>query len=348
MRILNAIHAQNIGGVDKVFCNYAQALDQLGHEVALLISDNGNDNYGFLGIKKIFKLKNCSQISDLINLFRIIIIFKPDVIICHSNRLMSWMRFVNFFRKIGVTKTKSVAVNHGISFKKSLFCNYVININKEIHNLVVDAGFDAEKSFILSNVIDVDLPYVAKSLKDNVVIGIYGRIEPRKGFDILINAAGILAQKQYNFRLKIGGFEVGDRYGLENIKKCAKENNIFDKCDFVGVVIDKPTFFKDVDIFCVPSREEPFGLVILEGFLNSTLVISSDTDGGKLLIENGEDGFLFSNANAKDLADKIEFILQNPEIYAPITKKSFIKLEKKFSFNNLKTEMSEILQIITR
>ncbi len=348
MRILNAIHAQNIGGVDKVFCNYAQALEQLGHEVALLISDNGNDNYEFLGVKKIFKLKNCSQISDLFNLLRIIIIFKPDVIICHSSRLMSWMKFVNFFRKFGIVKVKSVAVNHGITFKKSLLCNYIININKEINDLVVDAGFDSEKSFILSNVIDVDLPYVAKSLKDPVVIGIYGRIEPRKGFDILINAAGILAERNRDLILKIGGFEVPGSYNLESIKKIAKEHNILEKCNFVGVVKDKEDFFKDVNIFCVPSREEPFGLVILEGFLNSTLVISSDTDGGKLLIENGEDGFLFNNENAKDLADKIEFVLQNPEIYASITKKAFIKLEKKFSFNNLKTEMSEILQIITR
>ena len=52
---------------------------------------------------------------------------------------------------------------------------------------------------------------------------------------------------------------------------------------------------QDVDIFCVPSREEPFGLVILEGFLYSTLVISSDTDGGKFLIKDGEDGLLFKN-----------------------------------------------------
>ncbi len=114
----------------------------------------------------------------------------------------------------------------------------------------------------------------------------------------------------------------------------------------VGVVKNKPNFFKDVDIFCVPSREEPFVLVILEGFLHSTLVISSNTDGGKLLIENGEDGFLFTNEDEKNLAEKIELALKSSEVYEKLTKKAFEKLENKFSINNLAKEISKILQVI--
>ena len=137
-------------------------------------------------------------------------------------------------------------------------------------------------------------------------------------------------------------------YNLQTLKNIADKNNILEKCDFVGVVKNKPNFFKDVDIFCVPSREEPFGLVILEGFLHSTLVISSNTDGGKLLIENGEDGLLFNNEDEKDLAVKIELVLKSLEVYEKVTKKAFEKLENKYSLKNLKKEMSEILQVIAR
>ncbi|MBM5781886.1 MAG: glycosyltransferase family 4 protein [Pelagibacterales bacterium] len=348
MRIINAIRAQNVGGVDQVFRNYTQVLLESGHKVGLLISENKNCEYDFLEVKEIFKLKNKSQIGDFFNLLKIVILFKPDIIICHSNRLMSWMKFLRFFNKIGLTKAKSVAVNHGISFSKSLNCDYIININKEINDLVVKAGFNSNKSFILPNVIDVNLPFIKKSVKNAPVIGIYGRIEHRKGFDLLIKASGILAQRNYDFRLKIGGFEVPGNYNLQTLKNIADKNNILEKCDFVGVVKNKPNFFKDVDIFCVPSREEPFGLVILEGFLHSTLVISSNTDGGKLLIENGEDGLLFNNEDEKDLAAKIELVLKSLEVYEKITKKAFEKLENKYSLKNLKKEMSEILQVIAR
>lgn len=335
MRVLNAIHAQGIGGVDQVFRNYTEILTQNGHEVALLISKNGHENYQ---AKKIFKLKNSSQISDFLHLVFILLRFKPDLVICHSNRIMKWARFL---------PVKSLAVNHGITFKHSLNCDFVININQEISNLVVAAGFDKAKSFVLPNVIKVDQKFFEKKLASPPVIGIYGRLEPRKGFDILLKAAGILQRNGKDFRLKIGGFEVPGSYGWHNIKDLAQELGIFEKCEFVGMVLDKKSFFKDVDIFCVPSREEPFGLVILEGFLFSTLVISSDSDGGKLLIKNEESGLLFASENPEDLAVKIIKTLDNPEIYLNLTKHAFLRLEKDFSFDSLRGHFERILQKIS-
>ena len=308
------------------------------HEVALLISDNGNDKYL---AKKIFKLKNYSQVFDCLHFFWILFSFRPDVVFCHSNRLMKWMRILRFF-----SPAKSIAINHGISFKNSLHCEYIISINQEIADLVVAAGHQKNKSFVLSNVIKVDEKYQQKKLKNPPVIGIYGRVEPRKGFDILIEAAGILAKKKQDFRLKIGGFEVHRGYGWQELLNFVKLHNIEDKCDFVGVVLDKKKFFEDVDIFCVPSREEPFGLVILEGFLHSTLVISSNSDGGKFLIENNENGLLFENENAADLARQIEKTLHNAETYASLTNKAFLRLEKEFSFAFLAQEMNKILHKI--
>jgi len=339
MRILNAICFQVIGGVDQVFRNYSEVLERNKHEVALLISANGHENYAQ---KKIFKLQHRAQILDFINLLWIVFRFKPDVILCHSNRLMKWMKFLRFFSKIN-SGAKSVAINHGITFKHSLNCDYVVSINQQISDLVVAAGFDKEKSFVLSNVIKIDQEFVEKKIKTPLVIGIYGRIEQRKGFDILINAAEILAKDGVDFRLKIGGFDVPGDYNTRSLKALAQKCGILEKCDFVGTVHDKKSFFLDVDIFCVPSREEPFGIVILEGFLFSTLVISSNTDGGKLLIENGKNGLLFENENAVDLAQKIKDASQN---YVALTRNAYLRLEKDFSFDSLVREIEKILQKI--
>ncbi len=348
MKIINAIHAQSIGGVDQVFRDYTAVLAKHGHEVSLLISDNGQDSYQDDNIKKIFKLKNSAQIIDFFHLLLILIINQPDIIICHSRRLMSWSKSLKFFRKIGLIKTKSIAVNHGISFHKSLCCDYVISINEEICKMVVDQGFDKDKSFVLKNAININQTYHEKTLNNPPVIGIYGRIEPRKGFDVLLQACALLDKKGQDFRIKIGGFSTGgDDWGWKYINLYLEENNLFPKANKVGVVVDKQDFFKDVDIFCVPSREEPFGLVILEGMLHSTLVISSDTVGGKLLISNNENGLLFANENSEALAEKIMQVLNNPSDYNQITKNAFLRLEKEFSFDSLSRVMSEILQKVS-
>jgi glycosyltransferase involved in cell wall biosynthesis len=341
MKIINAIHAQTVGGVDSMFCNYAKAMIKSNHQVALLMSDNKNSDYLIDGVTKLYKLKNFSQIFDFIHLFWILIFFRPDLIICHSNRIMKWMKILKKF-----TKIKAVAVNHGISFKNSLCCDYIININQEIAKLVEKNNFDSDKNFVLPNAIENNQKFVKKEIKTKPVIGIYGRFEPRKGFDILIKACGILIEKKYDFTLKIGGFSSDSNYNLDHIKNLAKENNILEKCNFVGLVKDKDSFFLDVDIFCVPSREEPFGLVILEGFLHSTLVISSNTDGGKFLIEDNQNGILFENENVANLAEKIENIFLKKINYSLLTNKAFLTVKEKFSFESFQANLNQILQKI--
>lgn len=345
MKILNAIHAQGIGGVEQVFCDYQTALELAGHEVYLLISKNSNQEYQKkYQAKKLFKLKGYSQISDFLNLIWIIFLCKPDIMICHSRRLMKWCKILKIIFPKNFFKLKTVAVNHGITFDSSLNCDFIININQEINDLVIASNFDLNKSFVVNNAIKITQKYYQKNFNFNMpVIGIYGRIEERKGFDILLNAITIIIKNYPNLRLKIGGFEVNNNYNLQTIKDLAQKLNLLNNCQFVGVVIDKENFFKDVDILIVPSREEPFGLVILEGFANSTLVISSNTEGGKLLINDQENGLLFNNQNSEDLANKILWILQNPNNYLKLTKQAFFRLENDFSLSTLTKNLHQTL-----
>ena len=339
MKILNAIHAQFIGGVEQVFRDYADALLESGHDVALAVSDNGGSKYD--EYENVFKLKNYNQILDIFHFLFIIIKFKPDFIICHTFRPIKWMRFLKYF-----TKAKVIGVNHGVTYRHSLQCDGVISVNEDIANNVVKAGFNKENNFIVANSIKITQKYHKKSIKKLPIIAMYGRIEEGKGFDILIRACEILAKK-HDFRLKIGGFEIIDsNYKLEKVEKLTKKYNIHDKFQFVGTVLDKKQFFEDVDIFVVPSRHESFGMVILEGFLNSTLVISSDTDGGKLLIDDEKDGILFKNEDFADLATKIEKSLNMHEKYGIITKEAYEKIEENYSLEILSKKLNVILQKI--
>lgn len=350
MKILNAIHAQNIGGVNQVFKDYTQALQAAKHDVALLISDNQRCSYDE---DKIFKLKNLSPLLDILHILWVFWKFRPDIVICHSPRLMYNMRLLRF------TGVKIIGVNHGTSFKKSLFCDYVISVNANIHDNVVQAGFDKNKAMVISNAIAIHKPYQAKpayNTSNHITIGTYGRLEAAKGFDIFIEAAAILHQKlqgsNQDFRLKIGGFEVPGHICWDDMKALAKKHGILDKCQFVGLVVDKDDFFSDVDICCVSSREESFGLVILEGFLQSKLVMSSDTDGGKFLIKDGVDGILFKKGDPNDLANKIEKLLDGQSYSVEdinlMTKTAFTKLENNFSLNSLKTKLDALLNKILK
>ena len=58
MKILNCVYAQSIGGVDQVFRDYNHAIQNLNHQLAIVISNNLHQNYSQT---KIFKLNRSEE-----------------------------------------------------------------------------------------------------------------------------------------------------------------------------------------------------------------------------------------------------------------------------------------------
>lgn len=230
----------------------------------------------------------------------------------------------------------------------ALNCDFVITVNHEIRDKIANCGFSAKKIFVLHNAIEVSERYQYKFRQKHkpLTIGIYGRIEHDKGFDILLDAAKILKNKAIDFRIKLGGFDVDSGYNTQDLYQLACQNKIAENCDFVGFVVDKKEFFQNVDIFCVPSRHESFGLTILDGFLFSTPVISSNTIGAKILIKNGENGLIFDNHDPEDLAQKIIAIANNEIDGERLAKTAYLKLQKEFSLPIFAKNLQKILHKI--
>lgn len=355
MRIINAIHSQNIGGVEEVFCNYSKMLNLSDIETIIVISGKSDSNIKEANLKnlnkynkifpknKIFYLRNIAQIFDFTTLLYIIIRYQAKIIICHSKRILKLAKIAKLLCNI-----KIIAVNHGITIKPSLSADYIININENIANMVVDKGFNPNNNFILHNAIDINKPYYKKYLNDPITIGIYGRIEYRKGFDILIKSLSILQQRGINFKVKIGGFDVPKSdYNWQYLRKMAKDLAVLDNINFVGLVIDKEQFFSDVDIFCVPSREEPFGMVIIESILHSTIVLASNCEGAKIIINHQDNGFIFNNEDVIDLANNITKIAKlSNDHYQAITAKAYQDLQQDFSLNETKKHLINIINKI--
>jgi glycosyltransferase involved in cell wall biosynthesis len=201
MKIINLIHTQFMGGVDQIFRNYNEIILQNGHHLELVISNNGNDKYEDDNIKKIHKLKNISPIFDVIHLLIIIYRLRPNIMICHTSRTMRWMRVI---KKLIPSSCKIIGVNHGMGYKKSLNCEYIFNVNKQIRKLVLDDGANPNKTFFLPNIIKIDQKFQSKKFRTTPIIGLFGRIEKIKGFDILIESISILTKKNIKVKAILG------------------------------------------------------------------------------------------------------------------------------------------------
>jgi glycosyltransferase involved in cell wall biosynthesis len=81
---------------------------------------------------------------------------------------------------------------------------------------------------------------------------------------------------------------------------------------------------------CLTIGGEPLGGVIVEGFINKTLVISTDTGRSKELIENKKNGLLIKPGSVKEFVSSLKTVHNNPTLSIKLTKNAY-----KFALNNL-------------
>src|SRR5690606_1857236 len=134
-----------------------------------------------------------------------------------------------------------------------------------------------------------------------------GNLIPRKGVDILLQAAARLAQNNIPFHLLIGG-QGPERPALE---AWAAALGLAGRVTFAGPIPHQQVYnwFAAADVVVVPSRREPFGIVPLEAMGCGAVVVAADTGGLAENIRDGENGLLFSVEDEAALARQLQQLL---------------------------------------
>jgi glycosyltransferase involved in cell wall biosynthesis len=140
------------------------------------------------------------------------------------------------------------------------------------------------------------------------VIGALGRFVPKKGFADLIEALARLRARGYRFEARLAGSGPEEA----ELRALAGRFGIEDRLRFLGWITDKRSFFEALDLLCVPSREEPFGIVVLEGMAHARATIATAVAGPREIIHHGSDGLLVPPAAPEALADAIGHLLDEP------------------------------------
>jgi glycosyltransferase involved in cell wall biosynthesis len=90
------------------------------------------------------------------------------------------------------------------------------------------------------------------------------------------------------------------------------------KVIFTGSVsqADLPAYYAAADLVVLPSvtMGEAFGVVLLEAFASARPVIASRLPGVRVVVSDGEDGFLVVPADVQDLCAKLQILLADPDL----------------------------------
>ncbi|MHA1769650.1 MAG: glycosyltransferase family 4 protein [Candidatus Thorarchaeota archaeon] len=171
-------------------------------------------------------------------------------------------------------------------------------------------------------------------------IAFMGRLEHMKAVDLLPELVSGLAPSLPELRLLI----TGDGSLRDSILRDFAERGCDKMVQYEGVV--KPerviTLINGSRIFIYPSREEPFGLSILEAMACGLPVISTNAYGPKEIITDGHDGFLVEVDDVIEMRRIVRLLLSNETLRMRIGGAARKTVEERFSF---KTHVRNLLQV---
>ena len=108
---------------------------------------------------------------------------------------------------------------------------------------------------------------------------------------------------------------------------------------------DLPKFLGEYDVLVLPSIwEEPLALIMQEGLASGMVVIGSATGGTKEIIIDNENGMLFKAGDDKDLAEKMNRLINDPLLLKKLSQKGRITAQQKFDLKRMVDDLEQFLQ----
>jgi glycosyltransferase involved in cell wall biosynthesis len=178
--------------------------------------------------------------------------------------------------------------------------------------LAVDYGLDPELLRVVPE--PIDLARWRQALEDapgapaeTPAILCVAHLYPRKDVATLLDALARLPGMSLHV--------VGTGPELERLEKQARRLQLADRVQFLGHVSFErlAAEYRRADVFCLPSRQEGFGIVFLEAMAAGLPIVAAGAAAVPEVVADGECGILVEPGNAVALASAIERLLANPD-----------------------------------
>ena len=322
LKILNIMSGAKNGGAEKFFERLVCAIEKEKIEQKVIIRYH-KQRYESLTkkIKNINYIKIFNNFNPLCQFYieKNIKEFSPNIILTWMNRASRVLPNEKFGREIVVGRLGGY-----YKLKNYIKCDYLITNTQDIKNYVIESGWDSSKVTCIPNFVNPNNKTLKQSRyeKQNTLIAM-GRFHKNKGFDILIKSLSFLS----NYKLMLVGRGILKEYYIELIKKYKLEDRvkIFDWTNDISL------YLNSASVLVCPSRHEPFGNIIVDGWAHKIPVVASNVGGPKKLIKEKINGLKFEKDNVFDLVDKVHEIQNNQKLKKKIIKNAFDEYNNKFT-----------------
>ncbi|MBV9346566.1 MAG: glycosyltransferase family 4 protein [Pseudolabrys sp.] len=167
-------------------------------------------------------------------------------------------------------------------------------------------------------------------------IGCFGRIREQKGTDLFVEAMCRLLPRYPDFTaVIIGETTPSERSFGAALEARVAQANLSDRIRFLGFRPGEeiPEWYRRMTIYAFTSRNEGFGLTLLEAMASGCALVAARAGAAEILIQDGEDGVLVDAGNADALAAGLEPLLRDPAAAAAMGARAIMRTAAEFTID---------------
>jgi glycosyltransferase involved in cell wall biosynthesis len=175
---------------------------------------------------------------------------------------------------------------------------------------------------------------------------VVGRWDPLKNQHLVINAFLLLNKKYPQLRLTFIGESTlgeGNQYEKDNKKK-VRHLDLQNVIHFKPFQFDLARTFGDSHLLIIPSINETFGMVTIEGMRAGLPLLGSNTGGTQALIQDNKCGLTFDPEDAQSLADQWSVLIDNQPLRLEYSKNARTAFETHYHIESQITLWMKILK----
>lgn len=174
------------------------------------------------------------------------------------------------------------------------------------------------------------IPALSETVREPTILFV-GKDWQRKGGDVLIEAFRIVRAQFPGARLQIvGTTEAPSGPGIEVLGRVADRHQLAE-------------LYARASIFCLPSRFDPFPLVLMEAMASGLPCVASGVCGIPEIVAAGETGLLVPPGDAERLADALLRLLMQPAEARVLGNAGRIRIERHLSWERVVDRMAPVL-----
>ncbi len=263
--------------------------------------------------------------------------FKPHII-------QTWMNRATKFAPPSGSKQPYVHIGwlggyHDMKYYQS--CDHVVVLTDDMKSHVLRSGWPQDRVHVIPPFAMLKPSQPIKRSQFDTPEGVplilsTARLHTRKAQDILLRAMTELP----NAYLWIAG--EGDL--RKPLTALAEELKLTDRVRFLGWRTDHEALLKHADLFVLPSRYEPFGIVLLEAWSQGVPVVAANSTGPKSIITHGHDGLLVEIDHVHELAESMRAALNDQVLRKKLIQNAFRTYENKYSQNSVVRSYFDLYQ----